>query len=185
MKPTKVPLKVVGVEDQPVGYGVETRPLASLVLQGVNICDDWIGLHRCGDDVPLNQKDTGKITALNSCHGQLDDAGQSLGNAAGREEDLSSIGKGEGELGERVSLGDSPIFGNIQVVAPYSSSVGQIVRLIPHTGAAFETPDPSGGSRVLEASLRRPPQPAVDLIPTQSRPLVKRAPQTRERSGCG
>jgi len=41
------------------------------------------------------------------------------------------------------------------------------------------------GDHLLEASLRRPPQPAVDPSPAHSRPLVERAPQTRADSGCG
>ena len=45
-EPTKVPLKVVGVEDEPVRDGVETRSLASTVLQCVDLRDDRIGVRR-------------------------------------------------------------------------------------------------------------------------------------------
>jgi len=124
VEPAQVPIEVVGVEDEPVGHGVETGPFATAVLQGVDLCDQRVGVHRGGDDIPFDQKDTGKITAFDSGHGQLDDAGQSPGDTAGREKDPGRLREGEGEFREGVPLGDLALFGNIQGVAPYSLRVG-------------------------------------------------------------
>jgi len=125
MEPTKVSTQVVGVEDEPIGNGVEARPLTSAVLQRVDLGNDGFRVHWRGDHVTLEEKESGKITALDSCHGQLHHAGQGMGNAAGREEDPSRFGEVEGELGKRISRNDGWAFGNVQGHAPYSLPVAR------------------------------------------------------------
>ena len=177
-------VEVVGVEDEPVSYGVETRPFASTVLQSVNLCDDRIGVHRCGDGVALDQKDTGKITAFDRCYGQLDDAGQGLGNTAGREKDPSSLREGEGELRERVLLDDTPLFGNIQGVLPTRTASAKPSTLPSRRAPSSKRRDPTGETMCSKPACAAHHNPRSSQSSTLAASGREGAPDARKKC-CG
>ena len=100
VEPTKVPVKVVGVEDEPVATASRQGPSPVRCCRASISATKGIRVHRGRDEVPFDQKDTGKITTFDRCHGQLNDAGQGVGHAAGREKDPSGFSESDGELRE-------------------------------------------------------------------------------------
>jgi hypothetical protein len=55
-------------------------------------------MHWRGDYIVVNEKESREVAALDGCHGQIDHAGQSVDDAAGREQDQSRFRKADDEL---------------------------------------------------------------------------------------
>ena len=100
--PAEVVVQVLGIEDEPLGNGIEAGPLVGLVLEGVDLDDQRIGVHRGGDDAGVDEEEPGAVAPLNGRDGQIDHAEQGVGDAAGCEQAPGRLREAEGELGEGV-----------------------------------------------------------------------------------
>ena len=106
-----------------MGDGVEAGPLVGLVLQGVELDDDGMGVHRRGDHAGVEEEEAGEVTPFYGAHGQLDHAGQGVGDAAGREQAPDRLREAEGELGNGVPFNPGWSFCSFHGAAPFHESL--------------------------------------------------------------
>jgi len=99
---SQVVAQVVGVEDDPVGNGVEAGPFVGLLLQGVDLDDDGIGVYRRGNHAGAREEEAGVVAPLYGAYSQFDHTDQGVGDAAGREQSPDRLRDAEAEVGNGV-----------------------------------------------------------------------------------